>query len=232
MHEEIRIANNKLSTYKGYQYIVFYAEWGIMRNLCGYVQIPETHPAYKKVTKRSWIDSHLSHWKMMRDRAAKDGHEFNVPKPKSHRWYRYRYDDIDLHVHGGLTFGDKITKKEDGLYPQGFTPGFWVGWDYSHAGDEMYLPKDRIIEADEAIQNMYAEIMAIHNQYPDRPTEKVWEWDEVVAECKKAIRQLALLENGYPKCANCGKDFNPYHNDRLCWSCQWDQERAAREATK
>src|SRR5262245_10340435 len=50
------------------------------------------------------------------------------------------YDSVMLEVHGGLTFAQHIDKGRGGT--QGFTPGFWVGWEYGHRGVEN--PEDEI----------------------------------------------------------------------------------------
>lgn len=52
-----------------------------------------------------------------------------------HRLYKAKYRDIDLDVHGGLTFsgmGDNHHFLEDDIW--------WLGWDYAHAGDFYYKP--------------------------------------------------------------------------------------------
>jgi hypothetical protein len=46
-----------------------------------------------------------------------------VKVPKNHRYNGIDYHDIDIKVHGGLTFSDKI---ED---------DWWIGWDYGHYFD-------------------------------------------------------------------------------------------------
>lgn len=64
--------------------------------------------------------------------------------PKGHKLYGKGYEEIDLNVHGGLTYADKYlwitesSKKE----------GWFIGWDYAHCGDytgyeEMYPKKYR-----------------------------------------------------------------------------------------
>ena len=50
--------------------------------------------------------------------------------PEGHPYYEKTYDDIDVRVHGGLTFGDHIF--EDNKH---FSDGYWVGFDTAHYGD-------------------------------------------------------------------------------------------------
>ena len=223
--EEVEIINYIYNTHKGYEYVAFYFERGIMGHFNGYVKIPDTHPAVKKINRRKWSDIGLTMWLYKKSEAKRKKQPFNEPRPKSRRRYMWTYDDVDLNVHGGLTFGTKITERNKKDFYCDFTPGWWVGWDYMHAFDEMYLPKDRIADKDQKTQDLYAKIMAIHKQYPGLPPDKRWTLDEVEAECKDAIEQLIALENGYPKCANCRKDFNPTDGEKLCWSCTFKEER-------
>jgi hypothetical protein len=52
-----------------------------------------------------------------------------VGLPSGHPLAGHSYDDLPIHVHGGLTFGREGDGKQ---WPGGF---FWYGWDYGHAGD-------------------------------------------------------------------------------------------------
>ncbi len=49
--------------------------------------------------------------------------------PEKHPLAGFNYDDIELSVHGGLTYG-QLGKLP--YWPEGW---FWYGWDYAHAGD-------------------------------------------------------------------------------------------------
>ena len=52
--------------------------------------------------------------------------------PPSHKWHGQYYDDIEVRVHGGLTYSE-------GEPPANTDPGakqkWWIGFDCSHAGD-------------------------------------------------------------------------------------------------
>lgn len=53
--------------------------------------------------------------------------------PKEHPCAGKHYDDIDLRVHGGLTFsqaGEVETPWDPALY--------WIGWDYAHYRDKTF----------------------------------------------------------------------------------------------
>lgn len=75
------------------------------------------------------------------------------------------YDDIDVWVHGGVTFGmycklmlrseddfDKFEFEIDKRMPE----GYWLGWDYAHAGDYCYreLP-DPVFHFDPGFEKKY-----------------------------------------------------------------------------
>ena len=60
-----------------------------------------------------------------------------VKVPDTHPFYGKNYDEIDINVHGGLTFsGDRanILGKSD-------AGNFWIGWDYGHLGDYLAIPQ-------------------------------------------------------------------------------------------
>ena len=60
--------------------------------------------------------------------------------PKNHKYYEKEYDDIDICVHGGITYS------RDYLYlnEKDKIEGWFIGWDYAHCYDFMgyYNPKD------------------------------------------------------------------------------------------
>jgi hypothetical protein len=102
---------------------------------CAYVKLDPKHP---------WTDS-------LRKRK-----QFTFAgKTHKHR----DYDSIEVKCHGGLTFGDYFSKPY-----KHWNKGYWIGWDYAHAGD--YMP------------------MIIRNN-----GSKVWKEKEVVKECKSVINQ-------------------------------------------
>lgn len=49
--------------------------------------------------------------------------------PVTHRYYKVNYDNINIHCHGGLTYGRM------GLVSCDITTGYWIGWDYAHVDD-------------------------------------------------------------------------------------------------
>src|SRR6266852_2577156 len=54
--------------------------------------------------------------------------------PQCHKWHGKDYDDIDVSVHGGLTF----SKVEPCSHVDG--TGYWIGFDCAHSGDASVPP--------------------------------------------------------------------------------------------
>jgi hypothetical protein len=60
---------------------------------------------------------------------------------EGHKYHGNTYDDIDVSVHGGLTFSEHITNNDK------WSDGFWVGFDTAHSGDNLQKwPVDRVLE--------------------------------------------------------------------------------------
>lgn len=51
---------------------------------------------------------------------------------ETEKYYGCDYEDINLRVHGGLTFSNFIGVTNP---DNRFGEGYWIGWDYAHAGD-------------------------------------------------------------------------------------------------
>ena len=92
--------------------------------------------------------------------------------PDNHPMAGMDYDDIDLDVHGGLTFS-KIGDGE--TWPKGY---YWFGWDYAHAG------------GDKSFYQLDYPMMGI-----DIPgyAEIGWTPEMIFDEVKEAIPKLAWL---------------------------------------
>lgn len=55
---------------------------------------------------------------------------------QGHRFYETPWHDVNVGVHGGITFAERVGKNygwDDGRLED----GFWIGWDYAHLGDCM-----------------------------------------------------------------------------------------------
>jgi hypothetical protein len=153
---------SEIKEYKGVSYIVHVGPAG---SLCAYIRIPEDHRWYYK-------DSILKSWppKEFRYDTPPEGERIPDHVFQSLHLIDLTYEEVPLEVHGGLTFSCLIKEGEKHNYPQGFTPGFWVGWDYAHLGD--FVP---------GISKGIS------------PEEIFWGHTSVERECVEAIEQL--LEN-------------------------------------
>jgi len=64
----------------------------------------------------------------------RDGLNHSIPLFEE-RGYEMDYEKIPVSVHGGLTFG-RILENENNN--KSFDPGFWIGFDTAHSGDNLY----------------------------------------------------------------------------------------------
>ena len=66
-----------------------------------------------------------------------------VGLPKSHPWFGLGYDEIDVEIHGGLTWSqhEETPGGKDRCYPHETGDTWWVGFDCAHFYDESN-PKD------------------------------------------------------------------------------------------
>lgn len=177
MFVEGDIINYLSGEYKDHKWVAFYFESGTMQHFCGYIKIPKNHPWYKVGIKRKYYTIGME------------------------RFMHRNYDDIPLHVHGGLTFAELVTERNKNNYLQPFSQGLWVGWDYSHAGDRLYLPEDRMEDKPKFVKDMWKGIDKIDKKYKKQYEgsmlsgnqmfwDKQWTIDEVIADCQDAVEQL------------------------------------------
>lgn len=92
-----------------------------------------------------------------------------VEIPEGHKLYGKHYDDIDIDVHGGLTYSDGYLGpiKDKNLW--------FIGWDYAHAGDYMGYYEETIFDG-------FQSFMDINN--------KKWTTEEIIEDCKDVIEQI------------------------------------------
>lgn len=157
-----------------------------------------------------------------------------VALPESHNLYGTMYDDIraNLHVHGGLTYGNGRP---------------WIGWDYGHLGDfnpatekegykwtrddiyeEILACIDALIEDDEAYR--------VVEQERQRQAK---EWEEkkkrICSPCngRKIYRAVGESDRDWHPCYECGhmaviRDVSPWFLDKACaeaWVFENSHER-------
>ena len=94
-----------------------------------------------------------------------------VEIPKEHKLYGKDYNNIDIDVHGGLTYSN------DKLFISQFTildNSWFLGWDYAHCYDY-----SGYYEADDFLNTQ----------------AKKWTTEEIIEECKNAIDQIIDLES-------------------------------------
>ena len=107
-----------------------------------YVKLPESHPYRKLIDEKKIVF----------------GRELTIG-----------YQKMDIDCHWGLTFGEVI--KDEDKWPQGFTSGAWIGWDYGHAGD-----------------------FAIREYGYNSHDATHWSYESVESDCKKVIEQLLKIQ--------------------------------------
>lgn len=90
--------------------------------------------------------------------------------PKGYELYGVEYDNIDLDVHGGLTYGCEYLKISD---DNTLSDSWFIGWDYSHCND-------------------YVEYKCSSN-YKEENLKK-WTTEEIIEECKNAIDLLHRMK--------------------------------------
>lgn len=77
--------------------------------------------------------------------------------------------DDDIYVHGGITFeGDEVAE----WFPE-LPKGYYIGWDYAHAGDYVFL------SGGITMSTIY---------------DKKWNVDEIFEEVKSAIDQIEAVK--------------------------------------
>lgn len=105
-----------------------------------------------------------------------------VRLPPTHPDYGKSYDEVDVDVHGGLTFAEfeECLDHADGI-------GYWLGFDCCHAGDASTDPHFDKAQAEEPgtihLLEMY-EKFPIHDEH-------YWTLPDVKAETERLAEQLA-----------------------------------------
>lgn len=112
--------------YRNVQFVLWYFiihdgpkhDFSAMQHWNAYIKIPYKHP-WRRYMHPKWHE-----WKFFSTRAKEK---------------RIMTDKIPyLNVHGGITFAHYVKAKDRFRWPQTFSKGPWIGWDYAHAGDQMW----------------------------------------------------------------------------------------------
>src|SRR5438105_1938510 len=114
-----------------------------------------------------------------------------VRVPPGHPAWGKHYDDVDVDVHGGLTFArpEPCMEHEDGQ-------GYWLGFDYAHCYDAMYDPN---MTPEDCETEEGRKCLEIHRRFHPGHVigsglgEHWWTEEEVVAETEHLAEQLAAL---------------------------------------
>jgi hypothetical protein len=111
-----------------------------------------------------------------------------VEIPRSHTCYEKGYSDVDVTVHGGLTFS---AYSEEMSY--GTTEGFWVlGFDCGHYGDAKDLEAYGLYSNMGYIPNVQENISYIFDMIFNDGIVRTL--DFVVAECESLATQLKEMD--------------------------------------
>lgn len=116
------------------------------------------------------------------------GHEMGhrcgyVGLPVGHKLYGIGYDDVDISVHGGLTYADG---SRDSNYPVE-SELWWLGFDCAHCGDG----KDFLLIKELADERTYSMMLEIERMYPVKETIRTTEYVE--NELIEMVEQLKAL---------------------------------------
>lgn len=107
-----------------------------------------------------------------------------VRVPPTHPWHGKDYNDVDVSVHGGLTFGslEPCVEHEDGQ-------GWWFGFDCGHFNDLHYDPNVDV--NDPSLDSASREVIQFYQEHPIALDCHYWTEAEVAAECERLAEQLA-----------------------------------------
>lgn len=87
-----------------------------------------------------------------------------VKVPIAHQFHGKNYENVEIEVHGGLTYSDSTLRiRNDDL------KGWWFGWDYAHFGDylgyeEIYLKEFNSNAKKWTTKEIYEDVKDVINQ--------------------------------------------------------------------
>ncbi|MEE3344287.1 MAG: hypothetical protein VZS44_09375 [Bacilli bacterium] len=95
-----------------------------------------------------------------------------VEIPKTSKLFGKHYDDIDILVHGGLTYSDDELRTSENTK---MTNSWFIGWDYAHAGDYCAYMEDMKEWGLDSINSF---------------GNKKWTSEEIINHCISVIDQI------------------------------------------
>lgn len=120
-----------------------------------------------------------------------------VLMPNGHPYAEKSYDEMDIHVHGGLTFYNTLDHLDDS-----FGDEKYIGWDYAHCGDYYcskhitnHSPYDRkytIGDIETDVKSVIAQMIVDENEKNEDDIDAMEK--EVMYTCSLA-RILSKVEN-------------------------------------
>lgn len=134
-----------------------------------------------------------------------------VQLPEGHPWRGVPYDEIDVDVHQGLTFGvDRVGAREgaqrildDAGVPVTLDPAKddllthgWIGFDTAHAWD--YWPEEELVLAGIEMTAETRTIREIMHAEPIPEYQTRWTLDKIINEVNHLARQVADAARASP----------------------------------
>lgn len=106
--------------------------------------------------------------------------------PKDNKFYGLMYDDVDIDVHGGLTYASSDCNSE---YPVKTTDTWWIGFDCAHFGDGKDVELIKSFGEQEERTKM---LLDMELRFPI--DEEVRTVEYVENELRNAVKQLKNLK--------------------------------------
>lgn len=109
-----------------------------------------------------------------------------VGVPPTHPAYRKKYDDVDVGVHGGLTYADECSGHICHIADEAADKTWWLGFDCAHGGD--FLPKNAQLRQE--LLKQFSQLFSgpdLHEHY--------WTCDEAARETESLAKQLSEMRS-------------------------------------
>ena len=120
-----------------------------------------------------------------------------VKIPTTHPYHAKNYNDIDIDVHGGLTFGDNLNNVSK-AYEIQLDDGFWLGFDCAHYNDirPYDINPDCMGKGLDFIDKLINSIDKLNDLIHEKKVTKSYkDFDFVTHELKSMVDQLIKAES-------------------------------------